>query len=163
MNISQWSDSEIMQLPDCVFGRRWLIPFNLILAAAARDMQISPEGLGDRIVIWGLDIHIGARTSTGETDLRFALGDQLPAAVAVFNALEQLFPVRDGSAAANDAWVCDYSTVISVRPRTLVHANGRRLVVDALNNGSAQVGGMIIFTISGVPMEVPDWLGSRMA
>ena len=162
MNISTWSDSEVMQLPDHLFGRRWSIPFSLNVAGGATSYQISPEGLGNRFVLW--HIYADATVPVGMVylTLRFAMGDQLPANAAAFNVLELIEPVRVPGPGAGAGWIMGNDMHVWIPLRNIYASAGRRLVVEITTQGGGFTPGMLIFVVSGVPMEIPEWYRSGM-
>lgn len=161
MDIRQWGLDQIMQLPDECFGRRFMVSCNLDVGAAMRKWDISEVAFPNMCVIWELYIAAMDGVTLGGT-LRIALGDQLPVAVAMFDALDPLFmglgmqgPEPRG---------------LFLPPRALLHldklrmpvaAQGRRMVVEGLTADSMIIKLLVAVVVSSVPTEVPDWLISE--
>ena len=161
MNIQNWGIGQIMQLPDHLFGRRFLVSCSLDMLVASRDYDISEVALPELCVIW--ELHILATGTFNEfCRLRIALGDQLPAAVAVFNALDPLFMGLglQGPEPRYTRVDIQRSKRLS-RLRMPVAANGRRLVIEGETDEAVSCGVQVELVVSGVPKEVPDWLYSE--
>lgn len=160
MDVRRWGLNQIMQLPDCCFGRRYLVSCSLNVLSAQRVWDISEVALPDRCVIWELMIR-GTTSPENIVDLRIALGDQLPTAVAMFNRLEPMFMGLGRQAAEPRPMVVAGGDLMHWdRLRLPVAAQGRRLVIEALT-GELVVGNVLVgIVVSGLPTEVPDWLCS---
>ncbi len=52
MDIRNWPLSQIMQLPDAAFGRRWPVGLAYAFAGAGAEFDISEAALPERFVIW---------------------------------------------------------------------------------------------------------------
>jgi len=160
MNIQNWGIGRIMELPDWCFGRRFMVSCALDLAAATRAWDISEVALPEWCVIWELFI-VGTGDFGKEISVRIALGDQLPAVVAVFDALDPLFMGLGVQGAEPRYLNVNGVRELSMRRlRMPVAANGRRLVIEGLTP-EAKTGSLFVaIIVSGVPKEVPDWLVS---
>lgn len=160
MNIQNWGLGQIMQLPDYLFGRRFLVSCSLDMKKAMMEWDISEVALPEMCVIWELYITGLHIYSTG-IELRIALGDQLPTAVAEMDRLEPLF-MGFGFQGPDPRVlnVHERARIALTRLRMPVAANGRRLVIEGVtsetDNGTIFVG----IVVSGVPKEIPDWLVS---
>lgn len=160
MNIQNWGMGQIMQLPDYLFGRRFLITCEVRVGPATRAWDISEVALPEKCVIWELVIK-GMGIIGMMTTVRIALGDQLPTAVAMFNALDPLFMGLGAQGAEpRDFLLLERAGVAFRRLRMPVAAQGRRLVIEAISPEILTAAVVVGIVVSGVPKEVPDWLGS---
>ncbi|GAH58066.1 unnamed protein product, partial [marine sediment metagenome] len=89
MDIRNWPMDRIMQLPDECFGRRFLVSCSLAYADAGSTFDISEIALPEACVLWSLNV-AWYNEDTATHYIRLALGDQLPATVAMMDALEPL-------------------------------------------------------------------------
>ena len=160
MDIRHWGLNRIMQLPDHCFGRRFLVSSNMNVLAAQRVWDISEVALPDVCVIWELVIMVAGTFGTFLW-VQIALGDQLPAAVATFDALDPLFMGLGEQGAEPRTIRVEADNVLHLdRLRMPVAAQGRRLVVEMTTDDGITASGMVAIVVSGVPKEVPDWLVS---
>ncbi|MBA7611089.1 hypothetical protein ES703_18305 [subsurface metagenome] len=158
MDIRDWPMDQIMQLPDCCFGRRWPIGVSVFGDEVTTYYDISELALPERCVIWKLNLSC-PMYSTAIIYTSLALGDQLPVADAQFDAMEPLF--RDIGALLAGRRVVNFNRMggaIDVSMRMPVATNGRRLVgrFEWLAAAAAQV--VVVLTVSSIPTEVPDCL-----
>ena len=158
MNIQNWPIDKIMQLPDCVFGRRWEIIFAHNFIAPAVEYRISDLGLPDVCVLW--EIHTWQQEiTTGAAGIwaysSLALGDQLPATAAEFLSLESLLSGCQEVVAGVEII---RGVMHLTKLRKPVEAQGRRVVVSmtSVQAGAFDIGIGLVF--SSLPKEVPDWL-----
>ena len=158
MDIRRWGLHQVMQLPDECFGRRFMVSCNLQLFAATRAWDISEVALPEACVIWELYIEsIGIYSE--EITVRIALGDQLPAVVAVFNALDPLFMGFGAQGPEpRGLYIPVHGRIHINRLRMPVAAAGRRMVIEALTPEAVKGGIFVGIVVSGIPKEVPDWL-----
>lgn len=160
MDIRSWGYSRIMQLPDCVFGQRWLLISSFRVAAETRAFVINSQPMGEDVVLWGLEVYgrFNASTASG---FKIALGERVPATEAAFNEMERLFKgdlenvVDEGlvliGTHGNPIWKC----------RLPLHVSGRHFVMQYYNaHATDAIVVTFAFEISSMPTEVPDWLVS---
>lgn len=158
MDIRNWSMDQVMQLPDHCFGTKRLVAMcgEGMLTDPAFD--ICETGLGERTVVWGTSIwHLESAVAVGS--VRFKLGDQLPATLAAFDALEDMFPEMVCVAGYRSVLTCTGYTGGTWLPmRRMFQTSGRRIVMALGMVGlSAGIVNAAIL-ISSVPREVPDCL-----
>ncbi len=158
MDIRNWPIDKIMQLPDCCFGRRWLVGVYASDSLVATYYDISEAGLGDRCVVWQAAI-IGGGGAVGVMNAALALGDVLPANDAQFDALEPLLSDLGRRGADRRAIdVGGFGMFMFFTMRLPVMAQGRRLVgrfeIETADPAPPQA----ILEVSSFPTEVPDWL-----
>lgn len=158
MNISQWSVGRIMQLPDCVFGRRWPIIFSARLTVAAGRYYISEMALPDVCVLWELYFD-SSPLSTGVlpplSPVSIYLGDQLPTTDGEMAVMEPLFPEADELIAGLRSF--RRSGHLS-QLRKPIMAQGRRVVLRLQGGTVVPIDVFVGLVFSSMPKEVPDWL-----
>jgi len=158
MDISNWPNYRIMELPDCCFGRRWWVGSYAGNTEGTVYYCCTEERLPDKFVAWGI-----------------LLSFREPLANQAIRATVRL--ARDTAEVTADAWGCErvckgisthnilyefYTNQNGMawikNMRTIVESKGRRIAF--VSNGDQVHGyfGTIGVLISGVPREVPDWV-----
>lgn len=158
MRIDNWPLGKIMQLPDCVFGRRWPVFTSQNIAGAATNQWMVEDPLPDRCVLWKICItNLGDVTDAAV--VKFAIGNHEPANDAEFDAFPRLFPGNfDEPAFEGGIYLMRYSYPI-IFCRMPIMTSGNRFVVQLQNrHATVMIRCTIIFEISSIPTEVPDWL-----
>jgi len=158
MDISKLSLDEVMQMPDHLFGRRFVVSCTLSLSGSGPAWDISESALPDRAVIWEFSIY-HHRHQYNAYYLRLALGDQLPANQAQMDALDPLFP-------NHGLWVPPRRQFLPhwgqtggfVNLRNPVTAQGRRLVMEITGTASQLSAMTASIVVSAIPKTIPDWL-----
>jgi hypothetical protein len=160
MNISSWSDSQIMMLPDHMFGRRWVINITKTISAAGTTFGIAEAALPERTVLWEL-ILIGGSWGAGRCDVSIALGDKLPGAGAEFGEMEPLYSTLEYLTGTQNWFLKGYAETLHLnRLRTLIPSRGRRFVAYFWNQSTSELTMTIYFVVSSVPTEIPEWYRS---
>lgn len=160
MNIQNWGLGQIMQLPDYLFGRRFMVSCFLDVPDATRAWDISEVALPEMCVVWELVVAT-LQAFGAEITVRIALGDQLPAAAATFDALDPLFMGLGVQGPEPRGFhILDIGSFSMRRLRMPVAAQGNRLVVEALTPEAKSGTVFVGIVVSGVPKEIPDWLVS---
>jgi len=158
MDISRWGMDQVMMLPDSCFGTRRVLTMCGEGTIAAPAFDISETGLGERTVVWGAGVW-NELADILTSFVRFKLGDHLPATLAEFDALEDMFPEM--------ACVAGYRSILANKGsnglvwlpmRRMFQTSGRRIVVALGVTGISVDMGMCGIEISSVPREVPDCL-----
>ena len=158
MDIRDWPLSQIMQLPDNCFGRRWAIIFTQACEGITIYRWISETALPNRCVLWELWIN-GESIITAGPDLDFPiflkLGDQEPTTDAIVTGMAELLPDSDEQTDNNRVY---RPNLHLVNLRLPIDAQGRRVVVrvNCLEDRAMQL--VIALVFSSIPTEVPDCL-----
>ncbi len=158
MNIRNWSNDQIMQLPDHVFGQRWQIGMSVILEEAEPQFAIAEMALPERSIIWGVHMVTFGSFAIG-MEFSFALGDLLPTTDAIFDGGELLFPGVVAPSGRRSTFAV--LTTASVRCECLrmpVATAGRRFIMRAVRTVGVAADSQAVITISSIPTEVPDCL-----
>ncbi len=158
MDIRRWSMDQVMMLPDHCFGTRRVITMCGEGKIVEPAFDISETGLGERTVVWGAGVW-NILADTDSSFVRFKLGDQVPANLAEFNALEDMFPEMACLAGYRSIMVVRGTTGLLWFPmRRMFQTSGRRIVAALGSTSLTAAIGMCAIEISSVPREVPDCL-----
>jgi hypothetical protein len=158
MNIRDLPMGDVMQLPDCCFGRRFLVSVNFLMQSPGTMWEISELGLPERCVIWELVAATGDPAKT-HAQVRLALGDQLPTVAAMMDVLEPLLPGYGLTMAEPRVMYLSTGPALHFsRLRHFVESMGRRLVVQFTAGPGGPITLFVGIVVSSVPREVPDWL-----
>lgn len=157
MDISRWSEAEIMQLPDHLFGKRWMIGCAEIIQDGLVHFAITMAPLPEWTVFWRYRLHdSSAELALIHTSLR--LGDHLPATDAEFYELELLFPQGNRLAQSDFVHYAQKDEGFDMTMRDLKKTSGRRIIMRNLRvAGAALHVIMANFEISSVPRSLPEW------
>jgi len=158
MDISKLSIDEVMQMPDHLFGRRFVVSCTCTATAPGRVYDISETALPDRAVMWEFAIHHHIWSPYG-TYIRLSLGDHLPANFREFDALEPLFPnfgewITPGRYILGSSY-CEHH---HNRLRTPITAQGRRLVMETTLGITGEARMTASLVVSAIPKTIPNWL-----
>ncbi len=158
MDIRNWPIDQIMQLPDSCFGRREMLQLAVDLSGAGSVYAINPAGLPDKMVIW--EVVVAARAAVVVTiHVGLALGEQLPASDAEYNALELVFPnVISSDGDRGEFEVSSDSGFSVTNVRFPIVASGRRLIGKFTRHQGNATEGVITVVYSSIPNEVPECL-----
>lgn len=163
MDIRDWPLDKIMQLPDWCFGSRNIRCLGDEIPAAGARFVLDTFALPDECVIWEIrpfnrfSIH-----STGNVGFHWyaVLADKLPVTFAEFTNNEWLFGSTGVWVGNTWAFTDQFG---SVNMRQPIRAMGRRLCIYLVNSGTIYDRMGVLFVVSSVPKEVPDWLFSGQA
>ena len=158
MNIEHWPIGRIMQLPDCAFGRRFVISMTVFAETGGTAWDISEIALPERCVIWEMTSQTHT-TLINVDSFRLALGQVKPATVAEFNELEPLINGLGKPGPEPRQIIHNGYTTLQIRHLKMnIESKGQKTVLEmtAIDATSAML--MIMMVISGVPREVPDWM-----
>lgn len=158
MNISDWPLGKIMQLPDHLFGRRFIISCHARVAGEATVYDISEIAFPEIFVIWEAHF-LTWETENTETTYRVAMADFLPALGPEMENLEPLFPGL-GVTGPEPRYIYfkEYQRLHMSKLRIPVRASGRRLVVEMYNSFTFSSIMGLFLTVSSIPKEIPDCL-----
>ena len=162
MNISDWPLDKIMQLPDCAFGRRFLIAIDGQTLATDGGEFVSRTKLPDRAVLWELLFttqHYFYTGKVGGTYWSIAFTPSPTLTATSVKEAEPLFPCQG-------MWYADKYQFTGlthlVNLRMPFEAQSRYLCTDIVSLCDF-VEWFTLHTIwSSVPKEVPDWLCSAI-
>lgn len=160
MNISNWTDSQLMQLPDYLFGRRWPIAVGGDSWYDDEQIVLSNAALPDRCVIWqawAVHMENGAQDRWSE----FRLSDFLPTTEAEFNVLDPIFPYLTVWGGFISAVAGQYEGAYTLSElRQIIRPQGRRLCVRFATTHDTPKKTQAGMIISSIPTEIPEWFSS---
>jgi len=156
MNISDWPLQRVMELPDHLFGRRFLISCLSNVEAQATVWNISEVPFPELTVIWELQL-ITWEIENTRTIFRIAMGDQLPLNVGMMDLLEPVFP-GFGLDGPEPRFIHsrDLQGTHLTRLKHPVRVSGRRLVCEFENTYAYSSTMGVLMVVSSVPRSVPD-------
>ncbi len=158
MDISKWGLSQIMQLPDHLFGRRWPLIYSSTFPALVTSERLVNDPLPERIVLWEIRWYCEFLGNVVNY-VKFALGDHVPANDAEFNAFERIFPGDLGNLVNEGAIEIDSENEFILPMRKPLVTSGRRFAIQAWSAwGLVPVKMTFTFLISSIPREIPDCL-----
>jgi len=163
MDIRNWPMNRIMQLPDCCFGRRWLVACAAETAEAGDEYAIVGAGMPDRAVIWEINVTMEFAI-TQVVGLEFAWAERLVTTAAEWSGLQKMFPCQGQKDGADyNFWASSGSSVITANLKLPSPALGKRPSVRLDDGSTSGKDVTVYFTISSLPTEVPDWLNLAKA
>lgn len=150
----------IMQLPDCCFGRRFIVSCTIFCPAGSRRWTISEIAFPERAVIWEARCWAGF-TNYYISSFRVALGDAVPTSVEEMDQLEALFQ-GFGRTGIGSRLMYPYVTSgpVFTNLRLPIETAGRRMVLEAKAITDNDVDFIFVVVVSSIPKEIPDWLCS---
>lgn len=159
MNIQNWPHDRILQLPLGSYGRKFPVAVAALSAAADYYYGISQLALPEKCILWELFVATETR-DVSTTQIRLALGDQLPTTNAQFMALEPFlygfgFPGPD----PKQFYVAGSTPVVLRQMKLPIMTAGRKLVME-IYASAGDLPVMAVAVVSSLPTEAPDWLVS---
>lgn len=161
MDISDWPIGKIMQLPDHLFGRRFVVSCTAEAVNGASGWDIAEIAFPEDIVLWGM--WYGLTFDEYKADyIRLALGDQLPTTTAMMDGLEPLLPgVGRQGADPRRIITASYNTYLPQHLRMPIRTMGRRLVMEVTAAAAKNAIWGVVLVVSTIPREIPDWFFGR--
>ncbi len=158
MDISGWPMSQIMQLPDFVFGRQQCISQYIGTSAAVVSYFKMKQELPDWFVVWSILVEGEKHSAATWINLSLRLGgpDSVPANIKDFDRL-----IRDkGSVEQTYDWHLPAVGLKHITGlRELVNGKGRFIIgLIKMVGETGTVESMVSVFITPVPREAPDWL-----
>lgn len=158
MNISQWPLSKIMQLPDHVFGQRFLVSVQLAFTGLTSGFAMAEIGLPEQCVIWEfgwVSQHEAVKTYVWD----IALGNVLPTSIAQFNLLEPLFS-NFGERVGTDFFMTGNGpSSLSIRNLRMPLTPSARNLVVRINSQGIIVNNLFVYlVVSSIPKDIPECL-----
>ena len=157
MNISSWSLSDIMQLPDYLFGRRFMISTRIASGSPLPVFAISTEAFPDRCVLWAVDIELMTATYGNQSEVGLRFGDQLPANDGEFALLDRVLPGVGNVGDLYDFRTYSWEHYHFGSLRNILAPQGRRLVIRVDDVGAKVKETMVNCTVSSLPRDIPEW------
>jgi hypothetical protein len=158
VNIRAWSDDQVMQLPDHIFGERYIVSCYGNPSAGTTVWDISEIAFPERMILWSLVI-APQYLNNIQSYIRIALGDQLPTTIEQMSQLEPLVRGigQQGAEPRELHWMYTTAT-FSLYMRKLINSAGRRMIVEYTAKATYYCTCHVMCVISAIPREVPEWL-----
>lgn len=158
MDIRKWSMSEIMQLPDWCFGRRWFVGSYMGSTGGLAYYYLGEDQLPERFVVWGVLVASRSPNCLEALRLTIRLGQHTPSDVADALKMDRLFKDISTSSILYEFYVPQNGTIWLGCQRVLITSLDRRLALVSNGDQSIAYEMTVGVLISEVPREVPDWL-----
>jgi len=156
MDIRNWPLERVMQLPDCLFGRKWIVAESLSVAGGAEGFVISADALPDRCVVWTMFVS-AYRDGTAPAVAEFRLGQQIPADLTAFRLLDPIIGPAGFTGIVRSALQCSsYGLLAAIDIRLPILSSGRKLVLRLEAIGAVALVIQAGIVISSIPNEVPE-------
>jgi len=157
MDISRWSMSQVLELPDHLFGRRYAVGCAIHQTLVGSYFDVSEMSLPERCVIW--EVRFAVLTKVDDLfGVSIALGDQLPVDDAAFDRFEQLLPDIGYRTGTRRDISLTYRTSFELRGLKIgIETQGRRLVTRFDKVGGAPAFMEVELVVSSVPRSLPEW------
>lgn len=160
MDIRNWPMDQIMQLPDCCFGRRFVISCTGLASSGGVTWDMSEVAFPERSVIWEVAVWGNARFPDIHS-IRLAIGDQLPTTRTMMSDLESLFFGLGEQGPDPRVIIGTFGGFLILRRlRMPLKPSGRRLVLEVSAVEAKDSECTVCVVVSSMPKEVPDWLFS---
>ena len=157
MDISNWSWSQILQLPDHLFGRRFVVSNQIRRSAVCNYWGITKAALPEKCVLWEFTVAIWG-VGTNVDRLRIHLGDFLPTTTAEMDLLDRM--ITDYYLDVFAQWDFSFQSpgILNLsRIKLPIDAKGRRVILEVVVDEIADSSVQSLYVISSVPKEIPDW------
>lgn len=163
MDISDWTDEQIMQLPDHVLGEKYVVGKMEDINPGISKFFVTPFSLPAKIIIWQLTIYL--MTDIGKNAI---IGLRLSNTAAVntteFYAQDPIFPDIYDKAERQSQYRL---TVITSSPafdlKYLLSTGSRKVSCFFSNYNTVEIYMGFSMVISEVPTRVHGWLNSDEA
>lgn len=160
MNIQNWGMGRIMQLPDFLFGQKYLVSVEILGDSTNFAFDISEIALPEKFVLWQFIID-PYRVTSAIGYIRIAYADVLATTEAEFMTFEPALPgwgLQGPEPREIHLSLQTGTTIINLRK--FVTPGGKRLTACGVSIADNQALVRVGIVVSGVPKEVPDWLSS---
>lgn len=155
MYTSKWSISQLLQMPDEYFGRRFPIFLQAEQSQEGSSWDISEIALPDICILWHVNI-LSQRLVTSNDYFRLALGDQLPTTTAMMDALEPLLPgFGEQGAEPRHIILPFYGQAFDFPCRVPLATSGRRPILEVTEEGANKIRVTIVLVVSSLRVSLP--------
>ena len=149
------NESEILQLPDHVFGARFVVACELRVGGDSIEWEMSEIALPEKFVLWQLSI-MWQHWSIASSYLRIGMGDQLPTATVMMDTCEPLVPgLGEAGTYPRGLHGYQYTGHERINMRMARHAMGRRMVIEVNSAAAATSNVRVAAVVSSIPDMVP--------
>lgn len=162
MNTTQWPCDKVLRLPDWCFGRRWLIGLKETLAGAGIAYHIMNNRLPDVCVLWEFEINCKSPANTGGIVVGVRLNSQVPVSDPTFQTGDRIFPNLESPSQNYQFRVSTGGPLSLTRLKMPIVTANRFLTFRIQEQDGLNMRVNVLFVISSLPKEVPDWVVSGM-
>lgn len=158
MNITKWNSERIMQLPDWVFGEKYIVTCKVASSGANSIWDISEISYPNRMVLWQLNLAwINCNDATGY--IRLAFGEKIPTSTVMMDGLKSVVTGL-GQQGPEPRKIYGFTNMGQevIDLRKYMEPQGHKLVVEATSVVGKATRVRIHTIVSSIPKEVPDWL-----
>ena len=148
----------ILSLPDFAFGRKFIVGKTMGVAAVTTEFNLITTGLPRKFILWEMNMNLvtGAVLTGLHVGLRYA--NVVPATDAAFVLGERLFPEYESDANTRQ-FTLDAGNPIQIRNLKMYFDRTERFICARVANFVNITENLnLVFTISRIPHEVPDWM-----
>lgn len=161
MDISKWSLSEVMQLPDHAFGERYWVGEYMGGTGGVVERKIGADVLPKKFVVWGVLTSCNSPSCIQAMRVTIRLCDALDALTVDCSPFERLLKNISTRDIVYELYVNANGVDWIPIDRQLVLPSFRRLGFITNGDQSNTYEMTVGVLISDVPREVPDWLIGR--
>lgn len=159
MDIRSWPLDKIMQLPDNLFGQRWVLELHGEVQSDNADVYFFDGTLPDRMVIWEVNGIVELELDEGQNKdslMRLKMVPQNAVLGTDFHRGDDIFSYTNDVETPERGM---HGTVSYRRLRTGVDVQGRKLALRITGSSNADAEFSVGVVISAVPNRIPDGIG----
>lgn len=163
MDISNWPNYRIMQLPDWCFGRRWWVGSYAGNSKGEVYHWCAEENLPDKFVVWGILMSFMSPICLQAMRVTIRLARDTAALTDDPKGCERLCKSISSHKIQYEFFANQNGVTWIKNLRLIAESKDRR--IGFVTNGDQAIAyeGTVGVLISGVPREVPDWVISGLA
>lgn len=163
MDIRKWPMSRIMQLPDCAFGRRWPIGIKRTIPGNQTQYHIIRQDLPDKLLLWAFNVNVKTATNTGGIVVGVRLASSAAATDEEFQRGERIFKAIEPESLNYDTRVGSGSALAWTNLKMIIETANQQISLRLQEQDNISTRVTVVFTVSTIPKEVPDWMCSGPA
>lgn len=158
MDISKWNMSDIMQLPDFVFGAQLCVSEYIGTTAGGVNYFKITDKLPPWFVIWSILVGAEKNAAAIAVNLSLRLGDSVPNSANLLT-FERLIEHKGSLAQVYDWYLPAVGLKHITGLRCLVNGKGRHIIgaIKMLSETGTVESSVSVF-YTPIPKEAPDWL-----
>lgn len=160
MNIEKWTEEQIMQLPDYMFGQRWALLTCRRIPGATTHQWLMKKALPNRCIVWSINVH--GYTLAGYTNwFKLALAEKEPKSDAEFDTLERIFKGDLENVEEEGGIFFSVGEGFTWHTKQILKPQGKKIAIQAANaHATSAIKFALTFVISSIPKEIPEWMFS---
>lgn len=158
MDIRNWPIDRIMQLPDCVFGRRYPVIVRESVIGSATEFILFGQDLPREFVLWDFIVYGSNLATKAQAHIGLRWNDALPANDNEFLEGQRIFPDVFSDTGLVD-FTMDGNVPTQIRNQKFFIDRHEAFMAGRIQNTVAQTLQVVLaFVVSRIPSEVPDWI-----